>query len=109
MQDFSNPMKLSREIAVVTLACLAAVSFLASMFSFWYLWHLASRVPDPGRALVHPRSLGDRELGTEFTVYLSSLESALVSPGLYIVLSGVALLVVASLLSWRFPIRRHET
>ena len=93
----------------MTLACLAGVSFLASMFSFWYLWHLASRVSDPGRGLVHPRSLGDRELGTEFTVYLSSSESALVLPGFYLVISGVALLFLASLLSWRFPVRKHET
>ena len=93
----------------MTFACLAAVSFLASMCSFWYLWHLASRVSDPGRGLVHPRSLGDPEVGTGFTVYLSSPASVLVSPGLYLVLFGVALLFLSSLLSWRFPVRKHES
>jgi hypothetical protein len=102
-------MKLSRRIAVVVLAFLSATGFLASMCSFWYLWYLASRVSDPSRGLVHPRLLGDRDLGTEFTVYLTSAESALVSPGLYLAFSGAALLLLGSLVSWRFPIRRHET
>lgn len=90
----------------MTFACLTAVSFVASMCSFWYLWYLASRVSDPGRGLVHPRTLGDPEAGTEFTVYLSSGGSALVSPELYLLISVAAFILLVPLLWWRFPLRK---
>ena len=92
------------------LLSLAAAGMGAFLFSSWYLWHLASRVPDPARGLVHPRLVGTgEEFAPQFTVYLSSTESALLFEELYIGVCAVALLLVLPVLWWRFAPRSHET
>jgi len=103
-------MKGTRKIIAAALLSLACASMAAFMSSNWYLWHLASRVPDPGRGLVHPRLVGTgEEFAEQFTVYLSSTESALLFEELYIGACGVALLLLVPLLWWEFPSRSHET
>ena len=84
-------MKLTRKIAVGVLASLAAASLCAALTSFWYLWHVASRVEDPSRGLVHPVLLGTHEDGgTVFSVYLNSTESLVVFPELYFLVFSIA-------------------
>jgi hypothetical protein len=100
-------MKLTRKIFVAVLASLASASLLAALSSFWYLWHVASRVKDPSRGLVYPVLLGtNEEGGTEFSVYLSSTESVIVFPELYFLVCGIATVLLVSILWWRFPIRK---
>jgi hypothetical protein len=104
-------MKRTRKIiaaALLSLACAGMAGFLSSS---WYLWHLASRVPVPERGLVHPRVVGTgEEFAQQFTVYLSSTESALLFEELYIGVCGAALLLLLPVLWWRrFPSRTHAT
>jgi hypothetical protein len=103
-------MKVRRKIAVATLACLASASLAAAILSNWYLWHLASRVPDPARGLVHSRLVGTgEEFGAQFTVYLSYIESVLTFEEPYYVIGVTALLLLLPLLWWKFPVRSHKT
>jgi hypothetical protein len=103
-------MKLTRKIIVATLGSSALASLAAATLSNWYLWHLASRVPDPGRGLVHPRRMGaSGEFGQQFTVYLSSTEWVLTLEELYFAICATALLLLLPLLWWKFPVQRHET
>ena len=94
-------MKLARKSAIAALSSVAAASLVAALCSFWYLWHLASRVRDPSLGLIHPVTLGTyEEGGTEFTVYLSRTESVVVWPELYFIICGVALVLLLSRLWW---------
>jgi hypothetical protein len=103
-------MKRTRKIIAAVLLAVAATGMAAFLCSNWYLWHLASRVPDPGRGLVHPRLVGTGEEFTQqFTVYLSSTESALLFEELYIGVCGAALLLLLTVLWWRLPRQSHET
>jgi hypothetical protein len=95
-------IKLTRKIAIVILSSVACASLVAAIGSFWYLWHLASRVRDPSRGLVHAVTLGTYEEGrTEFTVYLSRTESVVVWPELYFIVCGVALALLLPRLWWK--------
>jgi hypothetical protein len=97
-------MKFTRKIALAALASFALASLAAATLSNWYLWHLASRVPDPGRGLVHPRLIGTGEdFGQQFTVYLSSAESVLTFEELYFATAVTAVLSLMPLLWWKFP------
>jgi len=100
-------MKSTRRIAVAALALLAAASLIAAICSFWYLWHLASRVRDPGRGLIHPVLLGPVE--KPFTVYLNSTESVFVFPELYLMIFAAALVMLLPFLWWRMPLQKRET
>ena len=102
-------MKLTRRIVVAALASLASASLIGALSSFWYLWHLASRVKDPSRGLVHPVLLGTYEEGGrgEFSVYLSSTEAVIVFPELYLLICGIAAVLLMSILWWHFPTRRQ--
>jgi len=103
-------MKVRRKIAVATLACVAVASLASAIFSNWYLWHMASRVPDSSRELVHARVLGTREeFGPQFTVYLTSTEWVLTFDEFYLLIGGTALLLLLPLLWWKLPVQRHET
>jgi hypothetical protein len=100
-------MKLAHRIVVAALASVASVSLIAAMCSGWYLWHVASRVPDPSRGLVHSRLLGTYdEGGTQFTVYLTSTESTVVFPELYFIVCGIALVLLALHIRWRMALRK---
>jgi hypothetical protein len=101
-------MRCPRTFFAVTSACLAATSLIAALLSSWYLWHFASRVPDPDHGVVHAWLLGDRaEVGYEFTVYLSSTQYILLSPGAYLTILGVTLLFILPRccfnMHWRKP------
>ena len=97
-------MKLPGKIIVAVLSAIALVSGVAFQCAFWYEWHLASRVPDPSRGLIHAVRLGTREEGgTEFNVYLSSTEWVLACPELYISVCVIALALLMSRLWWRSP------
>jgi hypothetical protein len=62
---------------------------------------------DPSRGLVHPvLVLTHEEGGTEFSVYLSSTESVIVFPELYLLVCGIAMVLLCSIVWWRFPIRK---
>ena len=103
-------MTIRRKVATVAAGCFAFAGLGGAFISGWFLWHLASRVPDPARGLVHPRVVGTgEEFGGRFTVYLSPAESVLASPELYFLVAAIALLLLLPLLWWKFPARKHET
>lgn len=102
-------MKWTRKIMAAVLLSLASAGMIAFLFSNWYLWHLASRVPDPVRGLIHPRLVGTGEdFAPQFTVYLSSRESTLLFEELYIGICGAALLLVLPVFWWKLPSRKNE-
>jgi hypothetical protein len=103
-------MTLRRKVATVAAGCFAFVSLAGAFISNWYLWHLASRVPNPGRGLVHAKVVGTgEEFGERFTVYLSSAESVLTFQELYFLIAAISLLLLLPLLWWKLPARKHET
>jgi hypothetical protein len=87
-------MKSTRDIAAVILGCLSFASLIAGMVSGWYLWYMASRLPDPNRGLVHPHSLGEFD---EITVYLGPGASGLLSPEVYFGASVLFILLAAAI------------
>ncbi len=99
---FSRFMKSTRDIVAEGLLWLAIASLMAGMVSGWYLWYMASRVSDPGRGLIYPRSLGEFD---QITVYLSSAESVLLSPEVYLG-GSVLLALLAAAASRKGPL--HE-
>ena len=107
---FFASMKWIRKVVLAALACFAAGGLAGFIVSNWYLWHLASRVPDPARGLVHPRTLGTTaEFGQQFTVYLSSTESVLLWEEPYVAISAAASILLLPFVWWNFPSRSNET
>jgi hypothetical protein len=103
-------MTLRCKVATVAVGCFAFAGLAGAFISNWYLWHAASRVPNPSRGLVHAKVVGTgEEFGEQFTVYLSSAESVLTFQELYFLIAAVALLLFLPLLWWKFPARKHET
>jgi hypothetical protein len=103
-------MTLRRKVATAAVACVAFAGLAGAFISTWYLWHLASRVPNPGRGLIHAKVVGTgEEFGEQFTVYLSSAESVLTFQELYFIVASIALLLLVPLLWWKFPARKCET
>jgi hypothetical protein len=103
-------MTLRRKVATAAAGCFAFAGLAGAFVSNWYLWHLASRVPNPGRGLVHAKVVGTgEEFGERFTVYLSSAESVLTFQELYFLIAAIALLLLLPLLWWKLPARKYET
>jgi hypothetical protein len=103
-------MTLRRKITTAAVACFAIAGLAGAFVSNCYLWHLASRVPNPGQVLVHAKVIGTgEEFGEQFTVYLSSADSVLTFQELYFLIATIALLLLLPLLWWKLPARNHET
>ena len=99
-------MKSTRDVLAVMLGCLSLASLIAGMVCGWYLWYMAPRLPDPGRGLIHPHSLGE---SGEITVYLGSGTSVLFSPEVYFGASVLLILVAAAISRKMRPVKHAQT